>query len=92
MIAEVNPHVPYTYGDTVVAAAADGQTPPVEPELRRWDNGAGRIVGGMLAAAVAVRSGSAGTPTVAALDRALSNLDVAPFLRAVVARLAATAA
>jgi DNA-binding CsgD family transcriptional regulator len=84
--------VPMLALHAVVAAVVGAEAPPVEAELRRWDNGASRIVGGMLAAAEAVRSGRAGTPTVAALERALANLDVAPFLRAVVARLAATAA
>jgi DNA-binding CsgD family transcriptional regulator len=76
----------------VVQAAGGAEASPLEVALRDWDNGASRIIGGMLGAASAVRAGRAGAPAVTALERALANLDVAPFLRAVVARLAATAA
>jgi DNA-binding NarL/FixJ family response regulator len=68
-------------------------TSSVEAELRRWNSGASRIVGGMLAAAEAVRAGRAGTASAnVTIERALSDLAVAPFLQALVARLAATAA
>jgi DNA-binding NarL/FixJ family response regulator len=76
----------------VVLAAAGADVSSVEVELRDWDNGASRLIGGMLGAATAIRAGRSGTAAVAALERALANLDVAPFLQAVVARLAATAA
>ena len=49
--------VPMLALHAVVQAAAGAEASPVEAELRGWDNGASRLVGGMLAAAEAVRAG-----------------------------------
>jgi DNA-binding CsgD family transcriptional regulator len=77
----------------LVRTVAGAEASPVEAEMRSWNNGASRMFGGMLAAAEAVRAGRRGSPSAATtLNTALGNLHVAPFLQAVVARLAAAAA
>src|SRR5690349_4005059 len=74
--------VPMLALHAVLRAAVGTDRSPVEAALRAWDNGASRLLGGMLGAASAIRAGRAGTPAAGALERALTNLDVAPFLRA----------
>ncbi|MHC1562125.1 ATP-binding protein [Actinomycetospora sp. C-140] len=88
----------------VLVSAVDGIDPrPLVAELAGWHTDSSRWRRGILAAAEAVRSGrssfgAAGPRTDAAdapsgrelMDRALRDLDPAPFLRAVVARLVAT--
>lgn len=77
----------------LVRAAAGDDPRPVAADLARWTAGGAQLLDAVLAAAEAVRAGRAGDPgATAALDRALADLDPAPFLRAVVARLAAGAA